>query len=132
MLIESRTALAASSAYRVLFNPAGGRCCGGAHLKALSSRERQVFFYMVAGLTVQETAHELGIRPRTAENHRQAVLDKLDLRNTVSVILFAVQHELIRSGLRDHSRIGEIAITPRESRSRIGCASTGFHRGPGA
>ncbi|MDQ3494907.1 MAG: response regulator transcription factor [Pseudomonadota bacterium] len=61
----------------------------------LTPREREVFHLIVEGLTTKEIARRLEIRPKTAENHRARVLDKLDVRNTAELVRFAVRRGLL-------------------------------------
>lgn len=61
----------------------------------LTSREREVFHLVVEGRTCKEIAAKLGISPKTAENHRANVLEKLDARNTADVVRYAVRRGLL-------------------------------------
>lgn len=62
----------------------------------LTEREREVFHLIIEGLTTKEVARRLDISPRTAENHRTRLLDKLELRNTAELIRYAARHKLLR------------------------------------
>jgi DNA-binding NarL/FixJ family response regulator len=70
---------------RTMADPYGG----------LTPREREVFHLIVEGLTTKEIARRLEISPKTAENHRARVLDKLDVRNTAELVRFAVRRGLL-------------------------------------
>ncbi len=61
----------------------------------LTPREREVFHLIVEGLTTKEIARRLEIGPKTAENHRSRVLDKLGARNTAELIRYAVKRGLM-------------------------------------
>jgi two-component system, NarL family, response regulator NreC len=61
----------------------------------LSSREREVFHLIIEGLTTKEAARRLDISVRTAENHRNHVLSKLDVRNTAELIRYAARYRLL-------------------------------------
>jgi two-component system, NarL family, response regulator NreC len=61
----------------------------------LTSREREVFHLIIAGLTTKEVARRLDISVRTAENHRNHVLSKLDMRNTAELIRYAARYRLL-------------------------------------
>jgi two-component system, NarL family, response regulator NreC len=61
----------------------------------LTSREREVFHLIIEGLTTKEVAKRLDISVRTAENHRNHVLSKLDVRNTAELIRYAARYRLL-------------------------------------
>lgn len=61
----------------------------------LSPREREVFHLIVDGLTTKEIASRLDIGVKTAENHRQRVFAKLDVRNAAELVRYAARHHLI-------------------------------------
>lgn len=61
----------------------------------LSPREREVFHLIVDGLTTKEIALRLDIGVKTAENHRQRVFAKLDVRNAAELVRYAARHHLI-------------------------------------
>ena len=62
----------------------------------LTTREREVFHLIIEGATTKEVARKLDISPRTAENHRTRLLDKLGLRNTAELIRYAARHRMLR------------------------------------
>jgi DNA-binding NarL/FixJ family response regulator len=62
----------------------------------LTDREREVFHLLVDGMTTKEIATRLDISVKTAENHRNRVLDKLDCRNAAEAIRYAVRRGLVR------------------------------------
>lgn len=61
----------------------------------LSPREREVFHLIVDGLTTKEIASRLDIGVKTAENHRQRVFAKIDVRNAAELVRYAARHHLI-------------------------------------
>lgn len=61
----------------------------------LSPREREVFHLIADGLTTKEIASRLDIGVKTAENHRQRVFAKLDVRNAAELVRYAARHRLI-------------------------------------
>lgn len=63
----------------------------------LTPREREVFHLVVEGKTTKEVAKELGIRVKTADNHRTRVMDKLDVHNVAELVRYAA-----RKGLLDY------------------------------
>ena len=54
-------------------------------IEQLSSRELEVFRYLVGGLANKEIARELQISPRTVEIHRGNLMRKLAVRNMVQL-----------------------------------------------
>lgn len=65
---------------------------------SLTPREREVFHLVVEGRTTKEVARRLGIRAKTAENHRARMMDKLGARNSAEVVLYAARHGLLPPG----------------------------------
>ncbi|MCZ6858764.1 MAG: response regulator [Alphaproteobacteria bacterium] len=52
----------------------------------LTVRERQVFDHIVAGETNKKVGNDLGISPRTVENHRASILAKMDARSVAALV----------------------------------------------
>lgn len=65
---------------------------------ALTPRELEVAGLVAEGLTNREVASRLFLSERTAQNHVQHILDKLDLPNRSQIALWARGRELSRSG----------------------------------
>jgi two-component system, NarL family, response regulator NreC len=61
----------------------------------LTGREREVFGLIIEGMATKEIAKRLDISTRTAENHRNHVLAKLDVRNTAGLIRYAARYRLL-------------------------------------
>ena len=61
----------------------------------LTLREREIFHLIIEGLTTKEVAKRLDIAVRTAENHRNHVLSKLEVRNTAGLIRYAARYRLL-------------------------------------
>ncbi len=62
----------------------------------LTRREREVLKLIVQGATTKEVAAHLGISPKTAQAHRENLKQKLDLRTTAAMVLYAIKHKVIR------------------------------------
>ncbi len=62
---------------------------------ALSPRELDVLNLLAAGATSKEIAIELGLRPKTVENHRARILDKLGTVNSAAAVRAALARGLI-------------------------------------
>jgi DNA-binding NarL/FixJ family response regulator len=61
----------------------------------LTAREREVFHLVVDGKTTKEVAKTLGISPKTAENHRTRLMEKLDVHNTAELVRYAARRGLL-------------------------------------
>jgi DNA-binding NarL/FixJ family response regulator len=56
----------------------------------LTPREREVLKLTAEGLSSREIADLLGVSPRTVENHRASVMDKLNLRRIADLVKYAI------------------------------------------
>ncbi len=63
--------------------------------EALSTREREVLQLLASGATSKEIAAKLGLRPKTVENHRARILDKLGVANSAAAVRAALARGLI-------------------------------------
>jgi two-component system, NarL family, response regulator NreC len=61
----------------------------------LTPREREVFHLVVDGRTTKEIARQLAISPKTAENHRSRLMDKLGVHNTAELVRYAAKKRLL-------------------------------------
>lgn len=61
---------------------------------ALSSRERQVLQLLAEGHSTKEIADRLGISPKTADTHRQQIMNKLGLRSVAELTKYAIREGL--------------------------------------
>jgi two-component system, LuxR family, response regulator FixJ len=59
-------------------------------IAGLTRREREVLRLLVDGSSNKVAAHELGVSPRTIENHRAHIMDKMNARNISDVVRVAV------------------------------------------
>lgn len=62
---------------------------------ALSEREREVLQLVAEGRSTREIADLLSISVATVETHRAHILQKLDLKNTAGVVLFAARRGIV-------------------------------------
>jgi DNA-binding NarL/FixJ family response regulator len=62
----------------------------------LTSRQREVRDLIARGFTNKEIATQLGIGHRTVESHREAVFEKMRVRNAVELVrqLFLIEGKL--------------------------------------
>ncbi len=61
----------------------------------LSSREPEVLRLIAKGYTKQQTGNMLFTSRRTAETHRQNLIEKTAANNTPTLILYAATHNLL-------------------------------------
>lgn len=61
-------------------------------LGPLSAREREVLRHMVEGRTIAETAHRLGLSPKSVETYRSRLMTKLDIDDLPALVKFAIRH----------------------------------------
>jgi DNA-binding NarL/FixJ family response regulator len=62
---------------------------------SLTPRQISVLQLIAEGLTAKEIAFRLGLSPRTAEFHRQCIMERLDLHSTAELTRFAIESGLI-------------------------------------
>ncbi|MGA8224508.1 MAG: response regulator transcription factor [Candidatus Acidiferrales bacterium] len=62
----------------------------------LTSRERQVLQLIAEGKSTKELASILGISAKTAESHRTRLMQKLDIHETASLVLYAVRRGIVQ------------------------------------
>ena len=60
-------------------------------LKTLSTRQRQVMDLVVAGLSNKEIGLQLNISPKTVENHRAWVMERIGAKNLAELVRIAMQ-----------------------------------------
>ena len=63
--------------------------------ETLTPRQREVLQMVAEGKTNSEIAERLHISPRTVENHRAALMQKLGIQNQTELIRHAIRHGLI-------------------------------------
>lgn len=61
----------------------------------LTSREKEILRLVAEGKTSKEIADTLYISHRTVENHKNAILKKLDLHRTSDLIKYAIKHKIV-------------------------------------
>lgn len=61
----------------------------------LTLRERQVLQLIAEGKSTRDVATLLGISVKTAESHRTRLMQKLDIHETASLVLYAVRHGIV-------------------------------------
>ena len=66
-----------------------------AALNELTPREREVLVLLARGRTTKQIAGDLGVSVKTAETHRQHVMEKLGDNSIAHLTRFAIQHGLV-------------------------------------
>ena len=61
----------------------------------LTQREREILKQVVEGLSNQEIASRLFIHIRTVETHKNNIMQKLKLKNSVELVKFAIRNNLL-------------------------------------
>ena len=98
LLVESVEALARHEVYltpkvsAALFSEFHNGDEAGAHL---STRERQVVQMIAEGKSNKEIGQSLDISIRTVENHRAAIMRKLEVDSVAGIVRYAIRNKLI-------------------------------------
>jgi DNA-binding NarL/FixJ family response regulator len=61
----------------------------------LTNREREVFQLLIEGRTGNQVAEILCISPKTVDNHRTHLMEKLGVHSTAELVRYAAKHGLI-------------------------------------
>lgn len=61
----------------------------------LTERELEVLKAFSEGLSFKEIAEKLCISPRTVETHKNNILEKLELKNTIEMVKYAIKNNII-------------------------------------
>ena len=62
---------------------------------ALTPREQEILRLLAEGLSSRKIAEKLFISPKTVENHRANIMNKLDLHSTIELVRYAAKLGLI-------------------------------------
>ena len=63
--------------------------------QTLSSREREILQLTAEGLTNNDMAEKLSISPRTVEQHRQNMMNKMGFKNSTELIRYALKRGIL-------------------------------------
>jgi len=61
----------------------------------LTAREQEILRLLAEGMSSKEIAQKLFISPKTVENHRANIMNKLDLHSTIELVRYAAKLGLI-------------------------------------
>ena len=61
----------------------------------LSDREYQIFDRIVRGLSLTAIAHELSLSIKTISTHKSHIMSKMEMKNQVDLVRYAISHQLI-------------------------------------
>jgi DNA-binding NarL/FixJ family response regulator len=64
-------------------------------LTGLTTREIEIIILLSDGLSYKEVASQMNISTRTVEAHKNHILEKLELKNTIELVKFAIKNKLI-------------------------------------
>jgi two-component system response regulator FixJ len=64
-----------------------------ARFRSLTARQRQVMELAVAGLSNKEIGSQLNISPKTVENHRAWVMERIGARNIAELVRLAMKYD---------------------------------------
>jgi DNA-binding NarL/FixJ family response regulator len=60
----------------------------------ISEREKQIIQLICEQYSNKEIASQLGLSIRTVESHRENIQEKLDVKNSVGIVIYAIRHKL--------------------------------------
>ncbi|HEX3935235.1 MAG TPA: LuxR C-terminal-related transcriptional regulator, partial [Puia sp.] len=61
-----------------------------------TDREREIIRLICRQHTAQEIGELLFLSKRTVEGYRTRILEKMDVKNTAGVVIFALKHNIVR------------------------------------
>lgn len=64
-------------------------------LDVLTAREQEIFTMIVNGYSTKEVAYQLALSDKTVAGYRMQIMKKLDIRDRMGLVLFAVEHGLV-------------------------------------
>jgi two-component system, NarL family, invasion response regulator UvrY len=61
----------------------------------LTEKEKEFLQLICSELSYRDIAAQMGISPRTVEDHRHSLFEKMGVKTRVGVVLYAIKHELV-------------------------------------
>ncbi len=65
-------------------------------LPEFNDRETEIIKYICQQFTAQEIGEKMFLSKRTVEGYRTKILEKMNVKNTAGVVIYALRHQLIR------------------------------------
>lgn len=65
-------------------------------LDGLTKREREIFERIASGQSNKTVAHELGLSVRTVETHRARIMEKLESKTLVDLVLLSMERKAVK------------------------------------
>jgi DNA-binding NarL/FixJ family response regulator len=85
--------IAPELAAQIVFQPAAET--GGGAWNTLSAREFEIFLLLAEGRKPNDIASSLGLSPRTVNNHKYNIMQKLSVRSVSELVRYAYEHRLM-------------------------------------
>jgi len=63
---------------------------------ALSEREMELLQYMASEMTYKEIADKMNLSPKTVENHREKICEKLQIKTRVGLVMYAMKNGIVK------------------------------------
>jgi DNA-binding NarL/FixJ family response regulator len=64
-------------------------------MPVITDREKEIIRCLSDGLGFKEIGEQLFISPRTVENHKNNLLQKLELKNTIELVKYAIRNKIV-------------------------------------
>jgi DNA-binding NarL/FixJ family response regulator len=80
---------------KLLQVPEQGIKIADAGYETLTSREQEIMVLLAKGYSVKEAAAKLFISPKTVDNHRTSIMNKLGIHSTLELVRYAARLGLI-------------------------------------
>lgn len=64
-------------------------------MPVITEREKEIIQCLSDGLSFKEIGEQLFISPRTVENHKNNLLQKLGLKNIIELVKYAIRHKIV-------------------------------------
>jgi DNA-binding NarL/FixJ family response regulator len=64
--------------------------------EGISDRERQFLSLACTEMTYKEVAAKMNLSPKTIDNYRESLFHKLNVKNRVGLVLYAVKHDFVK------------------------------------
>ncbi len=69
-----------------------------AEIPLLTQREQSILIQLCNAKSTSEIAKQIGLSIRTIEQHKSSILKKLQVKNTIGLIVYALKHKLVDLG----------------------------------